>query len=126
MRIADLVIVAKGRVPALLAAGICATLCGCSEPATVTTQVNLLQAPSGQSSVVATIPRGSVIKVRECTNGWCRASWNDHDGYILSKYVRVGDSVRHPTEANRQDSDYVGDEDGTTVPDASGETGPSD
>ena len=116
----------SGRARALLAAGLCGTLCCCSDAATVATQVNLLQAPAGQSEVMATIPRGSVIKVRDCTNGWCRASWNGHDGYILSKKVRVGDSVRRPAEANRQDSDYVGDEDSASVPDASGDTGPSD
>lgn len=105
---------------ALVSSSLCVALCSCSDSGTVTTQLNLRKAPASRSEVVATIPKGSVVTVRGCTNGWCRTSWNGNDGYILTKYVRIGDSA---ADVNRQDSD---DEDSVTPPDGSSETGPSD
>ena len=105
---------------ALVSLSLCAALCGCSDSGTVTKQLNMRKAPASRSEVVATIPKGSVVTVRDCTNGWCRTLWNGNDGYILTKYVRIGNSA---TDVNRQDSD---DEDSVTPPDGSSETGPSD
>ena len=39
---------------------------------------------------MATIPKGGTVKVSGCSNGWCFASWDGREGYILAKYVRVG------------------------------------
>ena len=88
---------------------------------TVTTQANLQQTPANQSEVLGTIPKGSLVKVSDCTNGWCRTSWNGRKGYILTKNVRFKGSVRRDQDADRPDSD----EDNIAVPDASGEAGPN-
>jgi uncharacterized protein YgiM (DUF1202 family) len=56
----------------------------------VTAQAELQRAAAADSEVVATIPSGSTVEVSSCTNGWCSASWNGHEGYILAKHVRVG------------------------------------
>ena len=75
---------------AVLASVFCAALYGCSDAAIVTTQVKLQQAAAADSEVLATIPKGGTVKVSACTNGWCSASWNGREGYILAKYVRIG------------------------------------
>jgi len=109
---------------AFMASCLCAGLCSCSDPGTVTAQVNLQHAPANESEVLATIPKGSFVKVRDCTNGWCRASWNGRNGYILTKNVRIGGSAHRATDTDRRDDTHVDDD--MSVPDASNETGPSD
>ena len=107
-----------------MASCLCAGLCSCSDPGTVTAQVNLQQEPANESEVLATIPKGSFVKVRGCTNGWCRASWNGRNGYILTKNVRIGSFAHRATDTNRRDDTH--EDDNMSVPDASNETGPSD
>ena len=80
---------------AVLASVFCAALYGCSDAAIVTTQVKLQQAAAADSEVLATIPKGSTVKVSACTNGWCSASWNGREGYILAKSVRIGNGRPH-------------------------------
>ena len=75
---------------ALLTLGLCADLCGCSDAAIVTTEVKLQKIAADKSEVLATIPKGGTVKVSGCSNGWCFASWDGREGYILAKYVRVG------------------------------------
>jgi uncharacterized protein YgiM (DUF1202 family) len=76
----------------ILATGLCATLCDCSDAAIVTAQVNLQKTAADGSEVLTIIPKGSAVKVSRCTNGWCSASWNGREGYILAKYVRIGNA----------------------------------
>jgi uncharacterized protein YraI len=71
---------------------------GCSDPGIVTVQTKLQQAPATESTVLAVVPKGSAIKVSDCTNGWCRVSWNGRDGYILTKSMRVGGGTRRTAE----------------------------
>jgi hypothetical protein len=73
---------------ALLIVGL---LSACSDSGTVTNDTRLQQAPSSGSKVLATIPRGSAITVGDCTNGWCRVSWNRRDGYVLTKTVHLSE-----------------------------------
>jgi Bacterial SH3 domain len=80
----------------LLTSGLCAGLYGCSEAGIVTTQVKLQQAAADESQVLATIPKGSAVNVSGCTNGWCHASWNGREGYVLAKYVRIGNARSRP------------------------------
>ena len=75
---------------ALLTLCLGADLGGCSDAAIVTTQVNLQKIAAEKSEVLATIPKGSTVKLSGCTNGWCFVSWDGREGYILAKYVRVG------------------------------------
>lgn len=85
-------------------------------------RADLQQAPSTQSEVLVTIPKGSVVKLSACTNGWCRTSWNGRDGYILTKSVRIARSARHDQDTDQPNND----EDSLAQPDTSGDAGPSD
>jgi uncharacterized protein YraI len=90
---------------AFLAAALSAGLFGCTDPGIVTALVKLQQTPADNSEVLATIPKGSSVSVGNCSNGWCRISWNDREGYALSKYVRTGDPLRRTTDSDTSDGD---------------------
>jgi len=80
-----------------IAASLC--LAACSDPGVVIRQVNLQQAPASESAVLASIPRGAGIEVKECSNGWCSVSWNGRGGYVLAKDVRTGAAARASADA---------------------------
>jgi hypothetical protein len=107
-----------------VAASLCAGLAGCSDPGIVTRQVNLQQAPTSESAVLASIPRGRAVKVEKCTNGWCYVSWNGRSGYILAKDVSIGVPTRRSTDADRQGApgeagnDDTSDDGNLSVPDS--------
>jgi hypothetical protein len=82
---------------ALLTVGVLVSVAGCSDSGTVTKEANLQQTPANASKVVAIVPQGSAITVGECTNGWCRVSWNGHEGYILTKSVRLSERAFRST-----------------------------
>jgi uncharacterized protein YgiM (DUF1202 family) len=111
-------------VRALLASVCWAALSGCSDSAIATAQVELQQAAAADSEVLATIPKGSTVKVSNCTNGWCSASWNGRNGYVLAKHVRSGSKrTRGATDSSAKDS---GQEDIPPGPESSDDTGPAD
>jgi uncharacterized protein YraI len=99
---------------ALLAASVCGGLFACSDPGIVTVPVKLQQAPALESEVLATIPKGSTVRVKDCTNGWCRISWNGRDGYTLTKSLRIGFFQHRTTDTDKPD-----DQDNVSVPDSS-------
>ena len=85
----------------LLTVGLAASAAGCSDPGFVTVQTELRQGPAAESKSVAVIPKGSAIRVSDCSNGWCRVSWNGRDGYILTKSVHFNESSRNRPEPNQ-------------------------
>ena len=95
----------------LLTVGLAASAAGCSDPGIVTAETELLQGPAAESKLLAVIPKGSAIAVGDCSNGWCRVSWNGRDGYILTKSVRFTESARNSPEPNQPP--LSGDEEAT-------------
>lgn len=69
-------------------------LAACSDPGIVTVQAELREAPASESKLLAVIPKGSAIRIGDCSNGWCRVSWDGRDGYMLTKSVRLGGGAR--------------------------------
>jgi hypothetical protein len=106
----------RGTSLLLLTIGLVANVAGCSDPGIVTAQTDLQQAPASGSKVLAVIPKGSAITVGDCSNGWCRVSWNGHDGYVLTKSMRLAEGAhREIPEANQPP--LYGDDDTTAAPD---------
>jgi uncharacterized protein YraI len=105
--------------PAILAASLTIALSGCSEPGNVAADVKLKRAAAGESEVLAVIPKGSAIKVRTCTNGWCLVSWNGREGYVLTKYLTIGKSRSNASSAR---SDDPTDEEDMAVPDSAAQS----
>jgi uncharacterized protein YraI len=87
---------------AFIAAGL--WLAACSDPGVVVRQADLRQAPSNDSAVLASIPRGGSVTVKDCANGWCSVSWTSRSGYVLAKDVRIGAAARASTDAGAQGS----------------------
>jgi len=93
-----------------------ALLAGCSDSGTVTNEAKLQQAPSTGSSVLAMIPPGGAIKVGDCTNGWCRVSWNGQDGYVLTKSVHLSERAFRTTPQPDQSPDENDADEGNVAP----------
>lgn len=56
--------------------------------------LNLRASTSTSSSLVATIPSGTTLEVEKINDTWSRTSYNNKEGYVMSKYlVNAGASV---------------------------------
>ena len=78
-----------------------------AKPATVAAEVNLRKGPGTDSEIVTLIPKGTVVEVGTCTNGWCQVSWNGQDGYSIATNLGLGGPPpvrRRPAAAD----DYYG------------------
>jgi hypothetical protein len=61
-----------------------------AKPATVAADVNLRKAPGTDSEVITLIPKGTMVEVGTCTNGWCMVTWNGQDGYSIATNLGLG------------------------------------
>ena len=61
-----------------------------AKPATVASDVNLRKGPGTDSEIITLIPRGTMVEVSTCTNGWCQVSWNGQDGYSIATNLGLG------------------------------------
>jgi Bacterial SH3 domain len=61
-----------------------------AKPATVAAEVNLRKAPGTDSEIITLIPKGTMVDVGACTNGWCKVSWNGQDGYSIATNLGLG------------------------------------
>jgi hypothetical protein len=55
-----------------------------AKPVTVVAEVNLRKTPGTDSEVLTLIPKGTMVEVGTCTNGWCQVSYNGQDGYSIA------------------------------------------
>ena len=61
-----------------------------AKPTTVVAEVNLRKGPGTDSEVITLIPKGTMVEVGACTNGWCMVSWNGMDGYSIATNLGMG------------------------------------
>jgi uncharacterized protein YgiM (DUF1202 family) len=61
-----------------------------AKPIATTGETNLRKGPGTDSEVLTLIPKGGVVEVGECTNGWCAASFDGKDGYVIARNVGMG------------------------------------
>ena len=52
--------------------------------------VNLRNGPGTSFTVVTLIPAGSSVEVNECKNGWCEATFQGQNGYIIESSIAPG------------------------------------
>jgi uncharacterized protein YraI len=102
----------RGLALALQVTSLVAALTGCSDPGIVTAQSDLQEAPSAHSKVLTMIPKGSPINVGDCSDGWCRVSWNGFNGYILTKSIRLAEGSHRSAGGSNQPSPYNEDDAG--------------
>ncbi|HUI98188.1 MAG TPA: SH3 domain-containing protein [Xanthobacteraceae bacterium] len=55
--------------------------------------VNLRNGPGTSFTVVTLIPAGASVEVHECKNGWCEASFQGQNGYIIQSSIAPGASA---------------------------------
>jgi hypothetical protein len=80
---------------ARLAAGAAILICltidlAAAKPATVAAEVNLRKGPGTDSEIITLIPRGTMVEVGTCANGWCMVSFNGQDGYSIATNLGLG------------------------------------
>ena len=61
-----------------------------AKPIATTGETNLRKGPGTDSEVLTLVPKGGVVEVGECTNGWCAASFDGKDGYVIARNVGMG------------------------------------
>ena len=61
-----------------------------AKPIATTAETNLRKGPGTDSEVLTLIPKGGVVEVGDCTNGWCAASFDGKDGYVIARNVGMG------------------------------------
>jgi uncharacterized protein YraI len=81
----------------------------CSDAGTVTSETKLQEAPTAASKVLAVIPQGSAVKVGDCSNGWCRASFKGNDGFVLTKSVHLSERAFRATNEEPRGEDETED-----------------
>ena len=74
-----------GLAGALLLAG--AGLADGADAATVRSELNLRAGPGTDYGVVAVMPAGAEVDVRDCSGAWCRVAWGRAEGYVHADYL---------------------------------------
>jgi uncharacterized protein YgiM (DUF1202 family) len=80
-----------------------------AKPTTVAADVNLRKGPGTDSEVITLIPKGTVVEVGTCINGWCGVSWNGSDGYSIATNLSLGGPAlvrRRPPPVGADEYDY--------------------
>jgi len=75
--------------------------------------INMREAASTSSALVAQIPQGSEVDLIEGGGYWNRIQWNGHTGYVKSEFLHdpeeAGDMVSVPKKELEQIYDMIGD-----------------
>jgi uncharacterized protein YraI len=85
--------------------------CATAKPVVTTGDTNLRKAPGTESPVLTLIPKGTTVEVGKCTNGWCQASFDGQDGYMIGQNVGMAAARRPPLRRPMPGSEDVVDED---------------
>ncbi|MFZ0764199.1 MAG: SH3 domain-containing protein, partial [Bradyrhizobium sp.] len=64
--------------------------CASAKPIAVSTDTNLRKAAVTDSEVLTLIPKGTTVEIGKCTNGWCAASFDGKDGFVIGRNVGMG------------------------------------
>ena len=81
-----------------------------AKPVVTTGDTNLRKAPGTESAVLTLIPKGTSVEVGKCTNGWCQASFDGQDGYLIGQNVGMAAARRPPLRRPMPGSEDVVDE----------------
>jgi uncharacterized protein YraI len=56
----------------------------------------LRKAPRTDSEILTLIPKGTVVEVGDCRDGWCRVAWNGQDGYAIARNLAIAAALPWP------------------------------
>ena len=58
-----------------------------ARPIATLAETNLRKAAGTDSEVVALIPKGTTVEIGKCSSGWCEASFDGKDGFVIARNV---------------------------------------
>ena len=58
-----------------------------AKPIATVAETNLRKGPGTDTEVLTLIPKGTTVEVGKCTNGWCEASLDGKDGFVIARNV---------------------------------------
>jgi hypothetical protein len=70
--------------------------CATAKPIAATGDTNLRKSPGTDSAVLTLISKGTTVEVGKCSNGWCQASLNGQDGYVIAQNLGMATARRAP------------------------------
>ena len=80
----------RTKLLALAAGAALVAMMGAASAATVANDLNLRAGPGTNYPVVATMPAGAHVNVRNCTGSWCRVSFRGETGWASASYLGGG------------------------------------
>ncbi|WP_213775662.1 SH3 domain-containing protein [Bradyrhizobium sp. dw_78] len=91
-----------------------------AKPIATTAETNLRKEPGTKSDVLTLIPKGTTVEIGKCSNGWCQASLNGQDGYVIAQNVgmapvRTARRARAIADEEIVEDDYDGPPPGYVV-----------
>jgi hypothetical protein len=72
------------------------TVCVAAKPIVTIGDTNLRKAPGTDSPVLTLLTKGTSIEVGKCSNGWCEASFDGQNGYVIARNVGMAAAPRPP------------------------------
>jgi uncharacterized protein YraI len=78
-------------------------------PAYTAARVHLRARPSAAATVMATIPRGAVVRRSGCADGWCAITYEARAGYVAERYLgrNAPDAASTPSGRGYTNSDGI-------------------
>ena len=67
-----------------------------AKPIATTADTNLRKSAGTDSQVLTLIPKGTTVEIGKCSNGWCEASLNGQDGFVIGQNVGMAPARRPP------------------------------
>jgi uncharacterized protein YraI len=74
-------------------------VCAAARPIVTTGDTNLRKTPGTDGDKIGLIPKGTKVEVGSCTDGWCEVTWNDQEGYAISRNLGMASPSRQPAVA---------------------------
>jgi uncharacterized protein YraI len=66
------------------------TIIATAKPAVVESTLNLRAGPGPGYAVLAVMPPGAAVDVRDCYDGWCHVTYGGLRGYASHGYLEIG------------------------------------
>ena len=58
-----------------------------AKPIATLAETNLRKAAGTDSEVLTLIPKGTTVEIGKCSSGWCEASFDGKDGFVIARNV---------------------------------------
>jgi uncharacterized protein YraI len=62
-------------------------VCATAKPIAAVAETNLRKSADADSPVLTIIPKGATVEVGKCSKGWCGASFESRDGFVIARDV---------------------------------------